>query len=320
MKEVKSYDSYYRYPFPPDEKRPVVVDEGDTVAEIYPPDKPFSSNIVWVWVSTDKITQTMFQLSPGAFFGPPDSHAGDEIYYVLEGTLTEIQPELGVVIEAEEGDAILIPKGSFHQSYNFGDEEAKVLCAIAPRMWEEEGPAPQMEGEPKLYKTEGEFEKSQEIEGISFNKEVKSVDLLGRWPISGETARERKAHIKIGEEERLTVIHGKKHPMLVKFFVSNDLIHMGELQLPVGGEGPRTSEPETHKGDETLYALEGNITLFFPEIPGTLEVPEGSVALIPEGVEHQYQNFTSKPIKGVFSIAPDLQEAPSSSSKKEIQS
>lgn len=304
VRKVRSYKDYYKYPFPPGEKMPVVVSESDAIAEIYPPDKPFSSNIVWVWVSTDKITQTMFQLTPGAFFSPPDCHAGDEMYYVLKGTLTEMQPELGQVIEAKRGDAILIPKGSFHQSYNFGDEEAKILCLIAPRMWDE-GPAPKMDGEPKLYKVGGW------TPGAADHREMiprgpRTIDMLGRWPVSGEVARQRKAHIKIGEEDRLVVVHGKDHPMLVKFFVSNDLVHMGELQLPAGGEGPRTSEPETHKGDETLYALEGNMTLFFPGIPGTLDVPEGSVALIPEGVVHQYQNFTSKPVRGIFSIAPGL--------------
>lgn len=312
MKEPKAYEGYYEFPFPPEEKEPVVIDKEDTITEIYPPDQPFSSNIVWVWASTDLLTQTMLQISPGAFFEPPDTHAGDEMYYVLKGTLTEIQPELGQVIRAEKGEAILIPKGSFHQSYNFGEEATTVLCAIAPRMWDEEGPAPTMEKEPKLYKTEGgiqtpaDTEDVKELGDLKLGKRIKSIDHLGEWPIDGETAREKKYHVKISKEDRLDVIHGRKHPMKVDFIVSNDLIHMANMILPSGGEGPRTSELETHKGDETLYVTKGPITLFFPEIPNSMDVPEGSVALIPEGIKHRYQNFNDHKVEGIFTVAPDL--------------
>jgi len=307
LKEEKSYEAYYEFPFEPDNKQPVVIKPEDRITEIYPPDRPYTSNIVWVWASTDLITQTEFVLSPGAFFGPPDAHAGDEMYLVLNGTLTEIQPELGTVIEAEEGDAILIPEGSFHQSYNFSDEEADILCAIAPRMWDDSGPAPEMKGEMKLYKTGVELGNPADIEKVDFKQEgTRSVDQLGQWPMDGDKARERKAHIKIEESQRLSVIHGKEHPMIVRFIVSNNLIHMAEIQLPSGGEGPRTSEPETHKGDETLYVTEGKITIFFPDLLDAIDVKEGHVALIPEGIKHQYQNFTEKPVKGIFSIAPEL--------------
>lgn len=78
----------------------MVVTKDKTIVEIYPPDKPYSSNIIWVWVGTDKITQTMFQLFPGVFFGPPDAHAGDEMYYVLEGDFNGPLPGDG---ECERG-------------------------------------------------------------------------------------------------------------------------------------------------------------------------------------------------------------------------
>jgi len=311
-KEGLSYKCYYRYPFPPDKKKPVVVTKDKTIVEIYPPDKPYSSNIVWVWVSTDKITQTMYQLSPGAFFGPPDAHAGDEMYYVLEGTLTVFCPETGTVNEVHQGEALLIPKDSYHQGYNFTGKIVKVLCLIAPLMWDpKKGPAPPLEKEAKTYKgyigqIESERKEERSVPEHPKMSPWRSIELLGRWPIDGKEARRRKDHIKIDSSKLLTLVHGKTHPMIVRFYVSNDLCHMGEFDLPPGGEGPRTSEPETHKGDETLYALSGPITVFLPDILDAHEVPEGSVMLIPEGVKHQYQNFTDKVVKGIFSIAPDL--------------
>lgn len=307
-KEGVSYRHYYRYPFPPDKKKPVVMTKDKTIVEIYPPDKPYSSNIVWVWVSTDKITQTMFQLSPGAFFGPPDAHAGDEMYYVLEGTLTVLCPETGTVNEVDQGEALLIPKDSYHQGYNFTDKAVKVLCCIAPLMWDpEKGPAPPLKEEPKTYDAYvGGIKSEEESELKDSWSPRKNIDLLGRWPIDGKEARRCKDHIKIGKDKILPLVHGKTHPMIVRFFVSNDLVHMGEFELPLGGEGPRTSEPEIHKGDETLYVASGPITVFLPDRLDAFEVPEGSVMLIPEGVKHQYQNFTDKIVKGIFSIAPDL--------------
>jgi len=303
--EGVSYRYYYRYPFPPDKKRPVVVTKDKTIVEIYPPDKPYSSNIVWVWVSTDKITQTMYQLSPGAFFGPPDAHAGDEIYYVLEGTLTVLAPETGTVNEVHRGEALLIPKDSYHQGYNFTDKIVKVLCLIAPLMWDpKKGPAPPLEKEAKMYKNYiGPIENIPEKPWTSPRR---NIELLGRWPIDGKEARRLKEHIKIDANKMLTLIHGKTHPMIVRFYVSNDLCHMGEFELPPGGEGPRTSEPETHEGDEVLYAASGPITVFLPDKLDAYEVPEGAVMLIPEGIKHQYQNFTDKVVKGIFSIAPNL--------------
>ncbi len=81
---------------------------------------------------------------------------------------------------------------------------------------------------------------------------------------------------------------------------------MGEFELPPGGEGPRTSEPEIHEGDEALYAVSGPVTVFLPEKLDAYEVPEGAVMLIPEGIKHQYQNLTDKIVRGIFSIAPNL--------------
>jgi len=253
----------------------------------------------------------MFQLSPGAFFGPPDAHAGDEMYYVVEGTLTVLCPETGSVNEVHKGEALLIPKDSYHQGFNFTDKIVRVLCCIAPLMWDpKKGPAPPLKKEPRMYRAYvgGTLEES-EVKAISrypWLEPRRNIALLGRWPIDGEEARRRKDHIKIDRGKMLTLIHGREHPMLVRFYVSNDLLHMGEFELPPGGEGPRTSEPEVHEGDETLYVERGPITVFLPDTLDAFEVPEGAVMLIPEGVRHQYQNFTDKVVKGIFSIAPKL--------------
>ena len=306
-----SYKYYYRYPFPPEEKKPVVVTPDKTIVEIFPPDKPYTGNIVWVWVSTDKITVASWQLSPGAFFSPPDAHAGDEVYYVLDGDLTVLCPETGSVKELHKGEALLIPKDSYHQGFNFTNRPVTTLACIAPLMWDpKKGPAPPLKKEAKMYGAYlgGVLEEAKEEKEYKYPwlAPRRNVNLLGKWPVDGRRARELKDHIKISRDKMLTLIHGKEHPMIVRFYVSNDLVHMGEFELPSGGLGPRTSDPEVHEGDEVLYVEKGPITVFLPETLDAFEVPEGAVMLIPGGVRHQYQNFTGKVVKGVFSIAPTL--------------
>ena len=126
---------------------------------------------------------------------------------------------------------------------------------------------------------------------------------LGQWPIPGAEARRKPVRmIVITEDKALRLIHGKEHRIPVTFFVSNDLIHLGKIEVP-----PRTfSESESHKGDELIYALEGSLTIDLPESAQSFEVREGEAFFIPEKIKHEYHNFTDKVIKAVFIIAPDL--------------
>ncbi len=126
---------------------------------------------------------------------------------------------------------------------------------------------------------------------------------LGKWPISGEEARRKPVRMTVVTDEKaLQVIHGKENRILVTFYVSNDLIHMGKIAVP-----PRTfSEPESHKGDELVYAIEGSLTIDLPETAQSFEVKEGEAFFVPENVKHEYHNFTDKVIKAVFIIAPQL--------------
>jgi len=126
---------------------------------------------------------------------------------------------------------------------------------------------------------------------------------LGKWPLPGEEARRKPVRMfVVTEDTALRVIHGKEHRIPITFFVSNDLIHLGKIAVP-----PHTfSEPESHKGDELVYALEGSLTIDLPETAQSFEVCEGEAFFIPENVKHEYHNFTDKVIKAVFIIAPQL--------------
>ena len=68
-----------------------------------------------------------------------------------------------------------------------------------------------------------------------------------------------------------------------------------------------------YKGDEVFYTLEGSISVIIasPEdsesvTKSRFEVKCGERFLIPEGVVHRYLNLTTKPVKLIFGIAPEL--------------
>ena len=134
-----------------------------------------------------------------------------------------------------------------------------------------------------------------------------NIDDLKKWPIEGKIAREKPVKLfHITKDKILHTISGTKHPIHLSFYVSNDLINMGEFEIPSGGEGVRASEPDIHKGDEAFYVLIGPIMVFLPDTQESFEVLEGECMFIPEGIKHQYLNYTDKVVKAVFAVAPDL--------------
>lgn len=142
-------------------------------------------------------------------------------------------------------------------------------------------------------------------------KEFSALDLLGRYPISGQEARKNKRLIHIPPEKCLRLIHGKENHILVSFFVSNDFVHFGKIQIPKG----IYSDPETHKGDEVLFVLKGKLTVQVYEdadeeptgvLHESYEIHPEEQFLIPEGMKHRYLNFSNEIVEAVFGIAPEL--------------
>jgi mannose-6-phosphate isomerase-like protein (cupin superfamily) len=138
-----------------------------------------------------------------------------------------------------------------------------------------------------------------------------ALDLLGKYPMSGEEARKNKRLIHIPPDKMLRLIHGKKNHILVSFFVSNDFVHFGKIQVPKG----IYSDPETHRGDEVLFILKGKLTVQVYEeedeedtsvLHESYEILPEEQFLIPEGMKHRYLNFSNEVVEAVFGIAPEL--------------
>ena len=139
-----------------------------------------------------------------------------------------------------------------------------------------------------------------------------NIDYLGKWPVDGKKSREEKRLVAIRERDHLPIIHGQEQHVLMSMIVSNDFLNVGIITIPVGGY----SEMECHSGDETLYALQGELTIrtLGPNEKEdkdnasfmSYQVQQSEKMLIPEGTKHQYLNFTEEVIKVFFAVAPRL--------------
>ena len=296
-----------RYPFPPDQKRPVHI-RGELIHHfIYPPHTAKNSDLNYLYCSTDKLTVCIFQLGPGGVFDPPDYHAGDEVYYILEGILTEGNPPMGQLVRVKQGEGLLLPKPVWHKGYNFEQGIVRILAVLAPKIWEEG--LPPTEFRPEMFKYyKGAFNNRLPTHPpIAGHVVLGTADDIGRWPLPGPQSRQEPLMMyPIREEDKLLNIQGSESPMLVKFLVSNDWVHVGEFVLPAGGTSPRHSEPDTHRGDCLLYVEQGPITIYLPDTQDVYHVQVGEAMFLPEGVRYQMINYTAGVVVAVFAIAPQL--------------
>jgi mannose-6-phosphate isomerase-like protein (cupin superfamily) len=135
------------------------------------------------------------------------------------------------------------------------------------------------------------------------------LDNIGRWPVEGQKARKNKRMILIRPDDTLKVIHGKKNHTLVSFFVSNDFIHFGTMTIPVG----KYSDPETHKGDEVIFVLDGTLIVHVYEtgsedsaLKNVYKIQKNEKFLIPEKHKHRYLNLEKGVVRFLFGVAPEL--------------
>ena len=259
-------------------------------------------------MSTDKLTVGTWQLGPGGTYDPPDLHAGDEVYYILDGTLTEHNPLLGEFMQVKKGEALLLPMHGYHKGHNFEPGIMRALYVIAPKIWEDQAAAHGLRGR-EDEDVQGEGQCAAALASAPRREWYRhgTTDDIGRWPVPGpECRKDPKLFYHITEDKKLINIHGTQYPMLIKFFVSNDLVHMGEFILPAGGNGSRASEPDSHKGDCVLFVEWGPITVFLPDTLEAFDVQPEEVMFIPEGVKYQLINYTTGTVKAIFSIAPGL--------------
>ena len=89
--------------------------------------------LVGLTASTEHLTAGVLELSP-AKTSDRHAHGGDEVLYVLEGTLfVRAWHEDAVhVFELEAGDAVYVPEGAPHEYRSYGGGLARAVFGVAP--------------------------------------------------------------------------------------------------------------------------------------------------------------------------------------------
>ena len=300
-------------PYPPDKKKPCLIKKEDHKVFMFSPEVPQQSNLVEVVISTDQLHCGFMEMAPGSTWHFVDEHLGDETYYLISGNLTELECVTGECVEANKGDTLFIPMGCKHKGYNFSEEKQSIFWVIAPVMWPEETDTSFPHKTIRICKNgEDTFDiNSKKESDFGLRKEYKlhlsDVNQLGNFPVPGPESREQPIYYYVMNEKNcLTTVHGLENPMRIRFYVSNDLLHVGEFYLPMGGVGARVSELNQHGGDMALYCTQGPITVFLPDTDETFHMQETEVLYIPPKHRYQFINYNDKPIKAYFAISKEF--------------
>lgn len=126
------------FPFSPDKKRPARITRAESAQHLYGYEGTW--NEVYTFVSTDKITLSLYYLPPNGYVEPAGYHRhGDEYYHILDGEAVLTNPETGETMHLEVGDTAYIPQSTRHQIFNFTGRILAVLSILAPVAWKDDG-------------------------------------------------------------------------------------------------------------------------------------------------------------------------------------
>jgi mannose-6-phosphate isomerase-like protein (cupin superfamily) len=276
--------------------------------QIWPSDRPHKSVALNLYISTEKIQVGTWQLTPGAISEAADWHDWDEGYYILDGLLTLHNPKTGQFVQAAKNDGMYIPAHAYHKGYNFSQNIMRALYVQTPSM--SSGKNPDIDfnsGNMCIYKGNSQLLNPDQTTKNNWIDLPFTTDRIGKYPVSGPMARQEPiSFYHITEDRKLINIHGGDHPMLIKFFISNDVLHLGEFILPSGGQGPRASEPDVHHGDCVLYIDKGPVIVYLPDTAEVFNVETEELLYLPMGTKYQLINYTDSTVKIIFSVSPEM--------------
>jgi quercetin dioxygenase-like cupin family protein len=239
-----------------------------------------------------QISALIFKLKPGGLFRSSDTWKSyfdqHRYYYVLKGQLTIQDPQSGEVMTAKAGETIYWRGAKWHYGYNFTSEELAVLDWYAPQ------------------------ERAPHIPEIEFAKTKPAtepakpgrLDLLGKWPenrlTSAQSALSAGGIVRVTESDGLGFIFGDENPVLETVLVSSSELTAGTVALIPGAR----SDQRSHPGDKVIFALEGQLHVYLPELYEWYELNPWDVLYLPPNTPHQYWNYTGSGVKFAFMVVP----------------
>jgi quercetin dioxygenase-like cupin family protein len=241
----------------------------------------------WLFVSSEKVHQLVFGLSPGGSFRHSDQFrtifAADEVLYVLSGTMMLANPQTGEAHRVERGEAAFFRRDTWHHAHAIGPNPLRVLEFFAP---------------PPAAGASGTYARAQPL-----LTDVKLGDdsALGGFVPGAQESGSDTIRVLRGSDLRWRLEAGTPNPIPVGLLASTEHITVGIADLSIGQKG----EWQTHAGDECGYVLEGTLGLGVegPDARKWFEVHAGDGWYVPEGVQHRYL-APAGPAKIIFAVAP----------------
>lgn len=274
--------------------QPFMITKKDVCPFIFP--NPHSarmdySDISYMYLSTEEITCSYYEIAPGAWVDIPDYHPGDEIYIVLEGTLTMFNTEAGQVVQVHEGECLLMPEGAYHSGFNFEQKKVRTMSFIAPKIFTEAGFPTDQIGRHKVWNGKMKPEEFPKYSFCEAPNRAGVLDDIGAWPVDGPTARKSPYFHFVPENKKLCCIKGVDNPVLMKICVSNDYVNVAQLYIPSGGKGARMTDPDSHPTECFLYVDKGCISVLVHDTGETFQLHDREGLYIPKGMTYQLFNY-----------------------------
>ena len=244
----------------------------------------------WIYASSGKIHQLVFGFPSGKGFTHSESFrtifGADEVLIVLQGSMIIANPETGEVQMAEQGDAVLFRKDTWHNAWAKHGEELRVLEYFAP---------------PPSTGTSGKYAQTKPY--VSKPKYARD-HLIGNWPM-GRTDAEKNGHFTLlGPKDRLWSMADGGPGCLTGIMASTDQLTAGEIKISPGSR----SEVRRHGGDASFYVAGGRMNILVPDsekAANWFELTPGDGFFVPEGFAYQIYNMGTDEAHCYFGAAPN---------------
>lgn len=243
----------------------------------------------WIYVSSQEIHQIVFGIAPGGSFRHSEAYrtvfGADEVFYVIEGEMAMSNPETGEVHLVKQGEFAFFRKDTWHHAHSVNKDALRVLEFFAP---------------PPATGTSGAYAKTKPY--VSQAKYTQD-DLIHNWIPTENPSRKNTIQV-IREQDMLFRLEGEQ-AALVGIVASTEHLTVGKMRLLPG----QRSGLHTHAGSESIYVTKGTLNILSMDETGKkwLEANVKDGAFIPNGVEHQYYNYTAEIVEFVFGVAPKYQ-------------
>jgi mannose-6-phosphate isomerase-like protein (cupin superfamily) len=303
-KTMASQVTFQNHPFTNAPRtKPFLITRKEVAPFIFPNPDDFImdfSDISYMYLSTEEITCSAYDIGPGGRVEPPDYHPGDEVYIVLEGTLTMLNTEAGQVVQVQEGESLLMPMGAKHSGYNFEQSKVRTMAFLAPKIFSEEGFPTDEAGKKKILNGKMSINDFPKYEILVSEPRAGILDDLGNWPINGPESRRYPLFHHIPESKKLLAISGTDNPILMKICVSNDFLTVAQLIIPSGGKGARMSDPDSHPYESVLYLDKGKLSVLIHDTLETFQLHEREALYIPKEMTYQLFNYENHTIEALI--------------------